>query len=332
MKEALFVLCSIFPDWLDRDVKSLADYGVTVEWLLPVAAGHIKKVLTKVLFGNIFPIMLNLTQSTLLDAVARLLRPLVKIFLRNGIEYGTVAELLRKVYVQVASEQLTEQGKRPTISSISAISGLTRKEAKRLNELERPASHSTHQRYNRSIRVISGWLNDKRFQNSKKQPAQLPLEGGENAFAALVKTYSGDIPASAMLQVLESSGAVEREGDGVRLLQHSYIPANDCAEKVDILGTDVAELIGTIGHNLSAPEGSLQFQRKVSNCLLSEESLRQFKSLAAEKSQQLLEEFNRWLGDHEQDELAAERTHYVAVGIYYTEDATHQHLQGDTHE
>jgi hypothetical protein len=275
---------------------------------------------------------MNATQVTLFDAVARLLRPLVKIFLRNGIEYGTVAELLRKAYVQAASEQLAEQGKRPTISSIAAISGLTRKEAKRLSELERPASPSTHQRYNRSIRVISGWLNDKRFHDSKHQPACLPLDGGDHSFAALVKTYSGDIPVTAMLQVLESAGAVGREAGGVRLLQHSYIPANDPAEKIDILGTDVAELIGTIGHNLNAPEADLQFQRKVSNCLLSEESRQQFKLLAAEKSQQLLEEFNAWLGVHEQDELAAERTHYAAVGIYYTEDATHQQLQGDTHE
>ena len=39
------------------------------------------------------------------------------------------AEVIRKVYVDSAFEQIKESGKRPTISSISAITGLTRKVA-----------------------------------------------------------------------------------------------------------------------------------------------------------------------------------------------------------
>ncbi|MFA9420497.1 MAG: DUF6502 family protein [Gammaproteobacteria bacterium] len=66
---------------------------------------------------------------SLINATTRLLRPLVKILLRNGIDYGTFAEVIRKVYVDSAFDQIKESGKRPTISSISAITGLTRKVA-----------------------------------------------------------------------------------------------------------------------------------------------------------------------------------------------------------
>lgn len=263
--------------------------------------------------------MINKKQKALLNAAAKIFHPLVKIFLKHSLDYGTVTEMIRKAYVDAAFEHIAESGKRPTISAVSAITGLTRKEAKRLNELDSPESHTTHQRYNRSIRVISGWLNDTRFLDENNEPARLPLDG-DNSFASLVKSYSGDIPASSMLSVLETSKSVLRKGDSLTLLKHAYIPANDPIEKIEILGADVAELVSTIGHNLSAPEEQLHFQRKVSNCLIPEQSLEAFKKFSAYKSQQLLEEFNHWLGEHESDGSDdSNPTNYVAVGIYYTQ-------------
>jgi hypothetical protein len=38
----------------------------------------------------------------LFASILRLMRPLVRILLRNGIAYGTFSELVRKVYVDVA--------------------------------------------------------------------------------------------------------------------------------------------------------------------------------------------------------------------------------------
>jgi hypothetical protein len=241
----------------------------------------------------------------------------VKILLRNGIDYGTFAEVIRKVYVDAAFDHIKEGGKRPTISSISAITGLTRKEAKRLKELDMPESHLTHQRYNRAIRVISGWLNDSRFLDTKSQPVSLPFEEGESSFTNLVKSYSGDIPPSAMLDVLEASNTIARDGGFVRLIQHAYIPESDPVEKIDILGSDVAELIQTINHNLSSSEDQLLFQRKVSNARVHLDAVPAFKKLAVQKSQKLLEELDSFLS---KNETKGPDANYVALGIYYVEE------------
>lgn len=257
-------------------------------------------------------------------AVLRLLRPLVKVLLRHGMAYGSFAELARKAYVEEGFAHSAGSGKRATVSSVSALTGLTRKETKRLRELDLIDNEASSQRYNRAIRVISGWTGDARFQDDGGDPAVLPMEGEEASFAALVKEYSGDIPPAAMLSVLETSGTIQVTEQGVALQEKAYIPSATPLEKINILGTDVAELIDTIGHNLDAPASERYFQRKVSNVLLHPDALPAFRELSTRKSQLLLEEYHAWLSSHEidPDEESDVEPSYVAVGIYYSDHPT----------
>jgi len=267
--------------------------------------------------------MKNPLEKALSAALLTLLRPLVRIMLRNGIAYGTFAELAKKVYVDVAYEDFAYPGKKQTVSRVSALTGLTRKEAKRLLELEQPDDQGANERYNRAVRVISGWLNDPRFCAADGAPLELPLESGNPSFADLVKEYSGDIPTQAMLLTLGSAGSVARDGDRIRLVTKAYIPSSDPVDKIHILGSDTGELIATIDHNLTADESQLRFQRKVSNRQIAAEAVPQFRRLAAKKGQALLENLDQWLAQHEYQgdpKQAAEKgARYVSVGIYYHE-------------
>jgi hypothetical protein len=262
-------------------------------------------------------------QESLSVAVLSLLRPLVRILLRNGVAYGSFAELAKKVYVDVAFAEFAPTNRKQTISRVSALTGLTRKEAKRLHELEHTDTHGSSQRYNRAVRVISGWVNDKEFHDALGQPQILPVEGASASFSALVRKYSGDVPPQSMLSVLMSASAVEKAGDQLRLIQRAYVPGKDPADKLSILGTDTAELIATIDHNLVSSERKRRFQRKVSNHRLAADAVADFQELSANKAQALLEHFDAWLAEHE---IAANLTdpdqnRYVSVGIYYYEDA-----------
>jgi hypothetical protein len=254
-------------------------------------------------------------------AVLKLLRPLVRVLLRHGMAYGTFAELARKAYVEEGFAHNSALGKRPTISSVSALTGLTRKETKRLREVKLLDDEASSQRYNRAIRVVSGWTGDQRFHTPAGEPAVLPMEGGGASFSILVKEFSGDIPPAAMLSVLEASGTVAVVKQGIMLQEKAYIPAATPLEKLNILGTDVAQLIDTIGHNLAVDCGQRHFQRKVSNVLVHPDAVPAFRELSTRKSQLLLEEYHRWLSSHEidpNDEPAVDPC-YVAVGIYYSD-------------
>ena len=130
------------------------------------------------------------TNQALSAAVLKLLRPLVRVLLRHGMPYGSFAELARKAFVEEGFDHVKGGGKRPTVSSVSALTGLTRKETKRLRELDVVDDESSSQRYSRAIRVVSGWINDPRFQTGAGAPAVLPMEGEEGSFSELVKEYS----------------------------------------------------------------------------------------------------------------------------------------------
>jgi hypothetical protein len=201
------------------------------------------------------------------------------------------------------------------------MTGLTRKETKRLRELEQPDAGGSEQRYNRAVRVISGWLNDPRFHDATGQPAELPVDGEDASFAALVKKYSGDVTTQAMLAVLHTASSVEKTERGIKLVRRAYLPGKDPREKLAILGTDTAELIDTIDHNLVAADDERRFQRKVSDHRVRADALPAFRALSAKKSQALLEQFDAWLSAHEiaTDQQQDAGARYVSVGIYFFE-------------
>ena len=259
----------------------------------------------------------NQIQQTLVNSVLRLLRPLVRVLLRNGMAYGSFSELARRAFVEVAYEDFKPEGKKQTISRVSALTGLTRKEVKRLVETPLLDASESEQRYNRATRVVSGWINDKRFCNEAGGEV-LYLDERKPSFDDLVKDYSGDVPTKAMLSTLQAAGTVKVVDDQVILVRHAYIPGDDAVDKLHILGTDVAELISTINHNL-VHEDDLRFQRKASNLAVNSEDIAAFRDMMSKKSQHLLEEFDTWLSQHAANQ-AGESSRYASVGIYYNED------------
>lgn len=272
--------------------------------------------------GIILPNMQETVIQALSKAFLKLFRPLARILIRNGVSFSAMSEWAKKVYVDVAFDEFKEPGKKQTISRVSALTGLFRREVKRLHDLDADTELDSADRYNRAVRVISGWLNDADYRGASNRPLTLPFEGPGASFSSLVRAYSGDIPARAMLTVLESANCVEETSSGkLRLVQHAFIPGNDATDKLQILGSDVAELIATIDHNLSSPPDDLYFQRKVSNTRIHPDAVVHFRRLASERAQALLEELDAWLSDHELSEEDTEHeAQHVSLGIFYAQD------------
>jgi hypothetical protein len=257
-------------------------------------------------------------------AMARILRPLIHILIRNGISYGTFADLAKWLFVDVANREFTIEGRKQTISRVSVITGLNRKEVKRVSELPVPDDQASSERYNRAARVIAGWRRDKTFRSKKGGPANFPVTGAGATFQSLVKKYSGDMPFRAILDELVRVGAVLRTNeDRVHLLAHAYLPAGDENMKIHILGTDVAHLIASIQHNLAPDERGPFYQRKVMYDNLPPDVLPAFRKLSTESAQHLLEKLDAWLSDHDRDSgsgVTGSGRNIAGLGIYYFEE------------
>lgn len=266
--------------------------------------------------------------TALITAVTRLLRPLVRIMLRNGVPCGVFEETVRWVYADIAMREFGLAGKKPSVSRAAVITGLSRKEIVRLQEITRPHEVAVAQQYNRAASVITGWLRDPRFHTPAGEPADLRLD---DEFVELVKAFSRDVPARAVLDELRNVGAVESlPDDRVRLLARAYLPRTDDLAKLEILGTDVKFLLNTLDHNLICPPGTQLFQRKVIYDNLPAEVLATLHAQASRDSQTLLETLDKHFSTYDRDiNPAVEGTgrKRAGVGIYYFEEDFEAHKE-----
>jgi hypothetical protein len=262
--------------------------------------------------------------QVLYAAMARILRSLIHILIRNGISYGTFADLAKWLFVDVAKRDFAIEARKQTISRVSVITGLNRKEVKRVSELTAPDDQASSERYNRAARVIAGWRRDQMFRDAKGKPADLPLSGEGATFQTLVKKYSGDMPFRAVLDELIRVDAAAHTDDGrVHLIARAYLPAGDESMKIHILGTDVAHLISSIRHNLEPDDRGLFYQRKVMYDNLPDDVLPAFRKLSTDSAQKLLEKLDGWLSKRDRDtgrEVKGTARNVAGLGIYYFEE------------
>src|SRR6478672_1958357 len=89
--------------------------------------------------------------------LARLLRPLVRLLIRSGMTFPALAELLRELYVNVAEHDFALPGKEQTDSRVSLVTGIHRKEVRRLRGAGAPVT-VVPAGLSRTSRILARWL------------------------------------------------------------------------------------------------------------------------------------------------------------------------------
>ncbi|MCA9503282.1 MAG: hypothetical protein H6748_19860 [Spirochaetaceae bacterium] len=264
-------------------------------------------------------------------AVLTLLRPLARLLLKRGLAYGEFAELAKRAFVESARRDFGVAGRKTSVSRVAVLTGLTRKEARRLLDAEpTPEEEPPRRRINRAARVLSAWVRERAYRDGRGAPASLPFDGpAEPTFSGLVAQHGGDVTPRAVLDELIRVGAVVRLKNGrLRPVERSYVPQTDEAAKLAILGTDVADLVATIDHNLDARPGETFFQRKVAYDDLPAAYLPELNRRVRREAQTLLERFDAEMARHDRDVAGGSEREArdpsdrrrAMVGIYYFED------------
>jgi hypothetical protein len=253
----------------------------------------------------------------LLAAIGRILRPMVRILIRNGVPSDALTQLVRKTYVDVAASDFQLNGKRQTVSRISVITGLHRKEVARLRAIDVVGVRAAGAARNRAASVLTAWLRDPDFVDRKGDPLDLVF-AGTNSFSELVRRYSGDMKPRAMADELLACGAIEQANGKLRLSARGYIPGTDVDDLIAMLGTDAAQFIETIDNNLTS--SAKRYQRKVEYENVAAEHAAEFRTLSARLAQQLLEELDRWLASRAADADSRKPTMTLGLGIFQIEE------------
>jgi len=139
-----------------------------------------------------------------LDANLRMIfSSLAELLVASGYGYARVGKLVKISFVNAAKSIGREQHERVSKARIAALTGLTRTEVSQLLRIGDQPPVSSADPANRAFRVVQGWLTDPLFMRPNNSPRPLPFKGKKLSFSHLVKTYSGDIPARAMLSEME---------------------------------------------------------------------------------------------------------------------------------
>ena len=161
--------------------------------------------------------MTNTAHQALVRALYKVLRPMVRLLLRHGMSYRAFSDVARNVFVDVAEEEFSLPGRKPSHSRTAVLTGINRKDIAKLKDRPHPLSDQSLDAPNPAARVITAWTNDARFHDTAGAPKSLLVEEQAtqpDSFTTLAKEYSSDVPVRALLDELVRIHAVEREGDG----------------------------------------------------------------------------------------------------------------------
>ena len=255
------------------------------------------------------------------NAALRILNALARVLLRHGVSFHAFSELAKQAYVDVARRDFALPGRKASISRVSVLTGLTRKDVQRLLSPSSPPEQLASDNHNRAARVVAGWVRDKELNGGDGSLPALPFEGSVS-FSEVVRRYSGDVPPRAGLDELERVGPVSQDAEGrIRLLSRVYIPRHGDLGKLAILGSDVSFLIETIDHNIQET-ATPRFQRKVMYDNLPMAAVDELRPLAARQAQELIEALDAWMAQRDRDanpQASGDGRFRAGLGVFYFE-------------
>lgn len=183
--------------------------------------------------------------------LARLLRPLIRLLVRSGVTFPTLVELLRELYVNVAEHDFALPDKEQTDSRVSLLTGVHRKEVRRLRGAGAPVS-TVPVALSRTSRILARWLAAPGYVDEDGRPVALPRSGppGEPSFDALVASVTRDVRPRAVLDEWADRALVTLEGDRVVLAESAFVPRGGDDQQLYYLGRNLHDHIAAAVTNV----------------------------------------------------------------------------------
>lgn len=237
-----------------------------------------------------------------------LMKPIIMLFLRNGVTYKEFASLCKSIFVEAAAEDYGIRGRPTNISRISVLTGIDRKEVKRLKDLlkENSTAIEAQSSQDRITRLLTAWHKDPEFIDSEGNPRQMPICGKQNSFQSLARRFGGDVPWQTFHKELLRAGAVTQEGDLVEAKTRYFFPSQKDPQALLRAGSVISELGETLFHNLYVADDSRtgqkyrhHFERRASNNLIDIKHQKAYQEFLTHEGQAFLERVDTWLSEHE---------------------------------
>jgi len=269
------------------------------------------------------------TPSRLLAVVRKAMRPIVRLLLKYQVTYPVLMPVIKQLYVEIADQEFPIEGKKQTESRLSLLTGIHRKEIKRLRQLssdddQAPTSISL------GGQMVAFWISTPGYQK-KGVPLPLPKQStspSDISFETLVETVGHqDIRPRAVLDEWLRLGVVRLNSDDkVELCQEAFIPTAGQDEKLFYWGRNIADHITTASHNLDTDNPPL-LERSVYYTHLSDSAVDELHEFYREQSMLLLKQVNEKARQLKQTSPGNQR---MNAGVYFAHNTEME--QDTSHE
>jgi len=267
----------------------------------------------------------SLTKNLVLSSCRALLRPIARLLLKSGVTWKEFAEVSRQSFVETATSEFGIRGRPTNVSRVAILTGLTRREVRRQQQLLAEQPQSTTGYMSKASRVLSGWYQDPDFVDAGGNPRELTVDGSPLSFAELMHRYGGDIPPGALLKQLQLARAVERRTDGtLRALTRVYLPRRMDEAQIRLWGSVLQDVGTTLEHNLTRDARTApRFERRALSVRVDKRALTAFRQFLEREGQAFLERVDDWLTAHTagNDASASEQAVRLGAGVYLIEDS-----------
>lgn len=252
----------------------------------------------------------------LIKAIRKVLKPMVRLLMNFQVTFPFLAEMLKGLYVEVAENEFSLDNKKQTDTRISLLTGVHRKDTKRLRA-ELKQGVPTPEMVSIGSQLVARWLTDPQWQD--ENGVRPLLIKGE--FETLVQSVAKqDMRARVVLDEWLRLGIVQLEGDKVRLINDAFVPKAGMDEKAFFFGMNLADHLQAAATNLTSNEPPF-FERCVYYQGLSLESVIKLQRESEELAMTYLKAMNeRALSLQQLDKSQGEYRFNTGVYVYQEQD------------
>lgn len=259
-------------------------------------------------------------RDAIVAACKKLMEPVARFLIRNGVTFKEFAEVSKIAFVEVATNEYGIRNRKTNISRTAVLTGLTRKEVKRIRDGLSEFPMAVLPELGRPAQLLSLWFGHEAFVGKDGQPRELEFEGPDG-FRDLCRLGGGDVPPGALLTELKRAGSVVESKDGrLRVVKRHFNPSGTNDYQANRFGECLRDLADTLDFNLSvAEDADRRFESRVWNDRVPVQFASRFQSIARDQGKAMLEVLDDWLSAHQvpQEEGDEESLRRCGLGIYY---------------
>ena len=261
--------------------------------------------------------------TMLYRATRRVLQALVRLFISQGLSFTQLIELLKETYVKEVARDLERSGERCTYSRISIVSGVHRKDVKRLMEQTEENDYPALKKISLTARLLSIWSSNPAYQDKNGKPLALPRSSEDNnaiSFENMVSSVITDVRPRVIFDEWLSRDLIRLDEQGMCHLNETAIyPNKDLNEKLHYFARNTADHIAACHYNLNrAQEKPSLPERSVFYSGMSSDSVNQLQKEATDWAQKSILAINaKALKLAEKDDANHAAEERFTFGMYF---------------